>query len=323
MATLKPYEVAEDAAPREELGQRLRERSLGLDEALVQLREAERQLLVQEKLASLGTLVSGMAHEIKNPLGFITSFAELSVELTLELAEQVAALEDRIGPDAVAELQQTAKDLAKNVAKISEHGRRADTIVRSMLEHARSRVGEAREVHLGTLVREYAAAALGVQPGQEPIAVTWELDPDLRAVRLVPEEIGRVILNLVSNAMYAMESKRRTAGPGYAPALLVATRDRGDQVEIRVRDNGTGIPAAIRDRVWSPFFTTKPTGAGTGLGLSICHDIVVQGHGGTMTVESEDGEFTEFCLRLPKQRASVRPAAPPAPLPSPSDGTPA
>jgi signal transduction histidine kinase len=131
--------------------------------------------------------------------------------------------------------------------------------------------------------------------------VVWRLDPALRAVRLVPEEIGRVVLNLVSNALYAMESKRKARDDGYAPELVVTTRDLGDRVEIRVRDNGSGIPAAVREKVFNPFFTTKPTGEGTGLGLSISYDIVVQGHGGTMTVESEEENFTEFCIVLPKR----------------------
>ncbi|AKT43285.1 trifunctional serine/threonine-protein kinase/ATP-binding protein/sensor histidine kinase [Chondromyces crocatus] len=325
----------ENAQLYETLDNRVKARTLELSEALVSLREAQRQLVLQEKLASLGMLTSGIAHEIKNPLNFVINFADVSVEMIDELAGQVDMLGAHVAPDVAASFSALTTDLHQNVTRIGEHGRRADRIVRAMLEHSRSRVGEAREVELGKLLREYTAAALQAQPSCPPLSVRWELDPSLRSVRLVPEEIGRVILNLVSNAIYALEARRRAEGPDYTPSLRVSSCDRGDQVEIRVCDNGGGIPGEIRDKVFNPFFTTKPTGVGTGLGLSISYDIVVQGHGGTMALESKEGEFTELTVRLPKRRrsslassssASTRPSEPCDPLdglPGSSADTPA
>jgi signal transduction histidine kinase len=247
-------------------------------------------------------LTSGIAHEIKNPLNFINNFAELTVDLTGDLAAEI----DRTGDDLdVACLREIAGDLRQNAAKIKEHGQRADRIVEGMLQHSRGRAGEPREVDLNALVREYTSLATSGPAGHKPpgLAVESTLDAGVGVVQLVPEDIGRVLVNLLGNALYATHAKQRSEGAGWRPRVAVSTRALGERVEIRVGDNGTGIPAAIRDKVCMPFFTTKPAGEGTGLGLSISYDIVVQGHGGTLDLESEEGAYTEFRITLPRRAA--------------------
>jgi signal transduction histidine kinase len=268
--------------------------------------EAQRQLSVQQRLASLGTLFAGVAHEIKNPLNFINNFAELSVTLASDLAADLAQVRDRLDPQSAASLDEILGDLVQNVSKIRAHGGRADAIVRGMLEQARGRAGQQRDTDLNALVQAYAlAAAQGRDDAQSP-ALEIDLDETVGRLRIVPEEIGRVILNLVSNALYAAEAQcearqqERDAEP-FVPAVRVSTHACDDQVEVRVRDNGMGIPAALRGRVFTPFFTTKPAGEGTGLGLSLSREIVVQSHGGSIAFESEDGAFTEFIVTLPRR----------------------
>ena len=263
--------------------------------------EAQRQLSVQQRLASLGTLFAGVAHEIKNPLNFINNFAELSVTLAADLASDLAQVRDRLDPASAASLDEILGDLVQNVSKIRAHGGRADAIVRGMLEQARGRAGQQRDTDLNALVQAYArAAAQGRDDAQSPV-LEISLDETVGRVRVVPEEIGRVILNLVSNALYAAEAQRETLHEGEIAAVRVSTHALGDQVEVRVRDNGMGIPAALRGRVFTPFFTTKPAGEGTGLGLSLSREIVVQSHGGSIAFESEDGAFTEFIVTLPRR----------------------
>jgi signal transduction histidine kinase len=194
--------------------------------------------------------------------------------------------------------------LTSNLDKIAEHGRRADNIVKSMLEHSRGVTGERREVDLNGLIDEALNLAYhGARAQDQSFNITLEraLDPELRQMALAPQEMTRVFLNLFGNGFYAATKRQRDgAGPDFRPALTVTTRDLGEAVEVRVRDNGTGIPSEIRDKLFQPFFTTKPTGEGTGLGLSISYDIVTQQHGGTISVDSEPGAFTEFTIRLPR-----------------------
>ena len=191
--------------------------------------------------------------------------------------------------------------MAQTLVKIHEHGRRADGIVRGMLEHARGRAGQCRDVDLNTLVREYATSAAHAQPGSAVIGAALELslDPAVGKARVVPEELGRVILNLVSNGLDAARAQRAALGDSFIPVVRVSTKGLGDRVEVRVRDNGGGIPEAIRDRVYQPFFTTKPAGEGTGLGLPLSREIVVDRHGGEIAFETEEGLSTEFVVTLP------------------------
>ena len=278
-----------------------------------QLKTAQASLIQSEKMASLGQLTAGIAHEIKNPLNFVNNFAELSRELLDELRETVQASADGAAPknDGVEDLIAT---LDTNLSKIVEHGRRADGIVTSMLLHSRGGSGERRKSDLNALVEEALNLAFHGARAQDQsfnVALTRDLAPDLGPLDIVPQDITRVFLNLFGNAFYAVNKRRRAAAdPAYAPAVAVATRERGEELEIRVRDNGVGMPPTVRDQVFTPFFTTKPTGEGTGLGLSISYDIVVQEHGGAIAVDSREGEFTEFTIRLPRNPPAV--AAAPA-----------
>ena len=270
--------------------------------ALADLRRAQDRLIHAEKMASLGQLTAGIAHEIKNPLNFVNNFAALSVELLDELkaaaAEAVAALD----ADKRADIDETIAILTGNLDKIAEHGRRADNIVKSMLEHSRGVSGERRSVDISALVDEALNLAYhGARAQDRSFNITLERDyaPALKPIEVAPQEMTRVFLNLFGNGFYAATKRaRRNGEAAYRPTLQVSTRDLGDAVEVRVRDNGTGIAPEIRDQLFQPFFTTKPTGEGTGLGLSISWDIVTQQHGGSIEVDSQPGEFTEFTIRL-------------------------
>ena len=278
-----------------------RERERELRAAHDQLKAAQANLVQAEKMASLGQLTAGIAHEIKNPLNFVNNFAELSRELLGELKEAFDSAPDGTRAEDLDELMTT---LDGNLAKIAEHGRRADGIVKSMLLHSRGGSGERRQSDLNALIEEALNLAFhGARAQDQSFNVTLErdLDPSIGPLEAVPQDLTRVFLNLFGNAFYAVNKRRREGGePAFAPILTLTTRNRGDEIEVRVRDNGTGIPPEIRDKLFQPFFTTKPTGEGTGLGLSISYDIVVQEHGGSIAVDSQPGEFTEFTLRLPR-----------------------
>jgi GAF domain-containing protein len=265
--------------------------------ALRELKAAQASLIQAEKMASLGQLTAGIAHEIKNPLNFVNNFAELSGDLLDELHDAVAANQQ-------AEIDELTATLKGNLAKITEHGRRADGIVRSMLEHSRGSSGERRSVDLNALVDEALNLAYhGARARDQSFNITLQRDftEGIMPITLVPQDITRVLLNLFSNGFYAARRHQSIeTTPGFEPTLSVATRELGDAVEIRVRDNGIGIPEEIKDKLFQPFFTTKPTGEGTGLGLSISYDIVTQQHGGGITVDSKVGEYSEFIIRLPR-----------------------
>jgi signal transduction histidine kinase len=272
--------------------------------ALGELRATQQQLVVQQKMAALGQLTAGIAHEIKNPLNFVNNFAGLSVELLDELRAAAAPAVAALDGEARAEINETIDMLSGNLAKIAEHGQRADGIVKAMLLHSRGGSGERQAVDLNALIDEALNLAYhGARAQDQNFNVTLErdLDRSLKPVELVPQDVTRVFLNLFGNGFYAAAKKSRDAANGYRPALRISTRDLGDVVEARVRDNGIGIAPEVRDKLFQPFFTTKPTGEGTGLGLSISYDIVTQQHGGTIEVESEEGEFTEFTVRLPRR----------------------
>jgi signal transduction histidine kinase len=294
-------ERAEAAARLEGL---VEERTAELQHRYGELKAAQANLIQAEKMASLGQLTAGIAHEIKNPLNFVNNFATLSVELLDELKETTAQAVAALGEDKRAEVDETIELLTGNLEKIAEHGRRADGIVKSMLEHSRGDSGERRSVDLNNLVEEALNLAYHGARAQNPnFNITLEHDyaPMLNPIELAPQELTRVFLNLFGNGLYAANKRVQENGDGsFRPTLTVATRDLGDAIEVRVRDNGNGIPPDIKDKLFQPFFTTKPTGEGTGLGLSISYDIVTQQHGGTITAESEQGSYTEFIVRLPR-----------------------
>jgi PAS domain S-box-containing protein len=277
--------------------------------ALRELKAAQANLIQAEKMASLGQLTAGIAHEIKNPLNFVNNFANLSVELLDELKETTAPAVAALGEDRRVEVDEAIEMLTSNLEKIVAHGRRADGIVKSMLEHSRGGTGERRTVDLNGLIEEALNLAYhGARAQDQTFNITLERDyaAALKPIELAPQEITRVFLNLFGNGFYAAGKRARERGNGsFRPTLAVTTHDEGDAVEVKVRDNGTGIPPEVRDKLFQPFFTTKPTGEGTGLGLSISYDIVTQQHGGTITVASEPGAFTEFTVRLPRDRQTA------------------
>ncbi|HEX4617605.1 MAG TPA: ATP-binding protein, partial [Stellaceae bacterium] len=306
----------ENARLFQELGRRGEEASrarIAAEAALADLRRAQARLIQAEKMASLGQLTAGIAHEIKNPLNFVNNFAGLSVELLDELKETAAPAVASLGDDTRAEIDEIVTMLTGNLEKIAEHGRRADGIVKSMLEHSRGESGERREVDLNGLVDEALNLAYHGARAQDQnfnITLECELDHSIAPIELVPQDMTRVFLNLFGNGFYAAAKRGREEGEAnFRPVLKVTTRDLGEAVEIRVRDNGTGIAPEIRDKLFQPFFTTKPTGEGTGLGLSISYDIVTQQHGGTIEVDSRVGEFTEFAIRLPRMHRITAEAA--------------
>jgi signal transduction histidine kinase len=270
-----------------------------LERTLVRLKQTQDQLIMHEKLASLGAVSAGIAHEIKNPLNFVTNFAEIALSLTAELREELP-------PDAVASVDDLLQSLDQSVTKISEHGKRADGIVRSMLLLSRGQSGDRQRSDIAKLVAEAANLAYhGLRATDSSFNCSFETDYDLSTGELdvVPQQLSRVFLNIVNNACYAVHQKKKQLGDAYQPILTLKTRRAGGKVEIRIRDNGTGMPKEVIAKIFDPFFTTKPAGSGTGLGLSISYDIIAQGHGGELSVDSMAGEYTEFLIKLPADGA--------------------
>ena len=246
---------------------------------------------------SLGELTAGIAHEIQNPLNFVNNFSEVSTELLEELEEEQAKSSRDMGLEA-----ELVGDLRQNLGKISHHGRRAAAIVKGMLEHSRTSTGERAPTDLNQLADEYLRLAYqGLRAKDKSFNATLHTDfaPGLPLVEAVAGDLGRVLLNLFGNAFYAVQKRQQTGEAGYAPTVRVSTKHVGGQVEIRVHDNGTGIPDEVKAKIFQPFFTTKPTGEGTGLGLSLSYDIITKGHGGTLSVESQPGHGAEFLICLP------------------------
>ena len=272
--------------------------------ALHDLKAAQANLIQAEKMASLGQLTAGIAHEIKNPLNFVNNFASLSVGLLDELNAAVEPRLQSLDESRRREVGEASDLLAGNLHRIIEHGRRADAIVKSMLAHSRSGGGDRETVDLNALVDELLSLAYhGARAQDQNFNVTIEraYGEHIAPIALAPQDMTRVLLNLYGNAFYATNKRRRETTNGeYRPTLIVTTRDLGKAVEVRVRDNGGGIPPDIRDKLFQPFFTTKPTGEGTGLGLSISYEIVTKQHRGTIEVSSAAGEFTEFTVCLPR-----------------------
>jgi signal transduction histidine kinase len=258
-----------------------------------------------QKLASLGQLTAGIAHEIKNPLNFVNNFSGVSSELIDELQD---TLKGPIDDKARAEIKELTDTLRGNLDKVVRHGKRADAIVKNMLLHSREGSGEHRPVDINSLVEESLNLAYhGARAEKQGFNITLErsYDPAAGQADVFPQDITRVLLNLISNGFYAATKRKADAGGGYEPTLVASTRSLGDRVEIRIRDNGTGIPPDLKEKIFNPFFTTKPAGEGTGLGLSISHDVIVKQHGGSIEVDTEPSAFSEFIIVLPRDGASL------------------
>ena len=266
-----------------------------MDSTLEELRATQQQLIQSEKMASLGELTAGIAHEIQNPLNFVNNFSEVSTELADELNSEI----DKGNTD---EAKRIASDLKQNLDKITHHGKRAGDIVKGMLQHSRTSSGQKEPTDINELADEYLRLAYhGLRAKDKSFNAKFETDLDktIEKINVVPQDIGRVLLNLINNAFYAVNEKKQRLDFAYEPTVAITTRNLGGSIEIRVKDNGDGIPSKIMEKIFQPFFTTKPTGQGTGLGLSLSYDIITKGHGGDLKAETKDGEGTEFIILLP------------------------
>jgi signal transduction histidine kinase len=273
----------------------LKEEKKRAEDALIELQATQKQLIQAEKMASLGELTAGIAHEIQNPLNFVNNFSDVSNELLEEMKQELATGHNQ-------KAIEIAGDVKENLEKILHHGKRADAIVKGMLQHSRSSSGQKELTDINTLAEEYLRLAYhGLRAKDKFFNAKFEthLDPSITKINIVPQEIGRVILNLINNSFYAVSEKKRTVGNGYEPSVTISTKKVNDKVEIKVLDNGNGIPKKDLDKIFQPFFTTKPTGQGTGLGLSLSYDIVTKGHDGEIKVETKEGEGSAFTISLP------------------------
>jgi signal transduction histidine kinase len=288
------------------LFEQVQERTKELSRSLEELRTAQDRLIQTEKLASLGQLTAGIAHEIKNPLNFVNNFSALSSELIDELNDVLksAGLPGKTGE----EIDEITHMLKGNLEKVVQHGKRADSIVKNMLLHSREGSGEHRPADINAIVEESLNLAYhGARAEKSGFNITLkrELDPAAGMIDLYPQEITRVFLNLISNGFYAATKRKEGGEEGFEPTLMATTKNLGNRVEIRIRDNGTGIPSEVKEKMFNPFFTTKPAGEGTGLGLSMSHDIIVKQHGGHIDVDTLPGAFTEFIITLPRAAAAL------------------
>lgn len=280
--------------------ERSRERELKqakeIEKAYTELKATQAQLIQSEKMASLGELTAGIAHEIQNPLNFVNNFAEINKELVDELKQEIEA-------GNLSEAKAIASTLADNESKVMFHGKRADGIVKGMLQHSRVSSGQKELTDINELCDEYLRLSYhGLRAKDKSFNAIFktDFDPTIGKVKIIPQDIGRVILNLLTNAFYAVnEKKKKSTNTTYEPTVTITTKSVGGKVVIQVQDNGNGIPESITQKIFQPFFTTKPAGQGTGLGLSMSYDIVTNGHGGNLTVESQEGEGSTFILVLP------------------------
>ncbi len=264
-----------------------------LEEALLELKATQVQLIQAEKMASLGELTAGIAHEIQNPLNFVNNFSELTNELMDEMNEE-------IDKGDYEEVKTLAIDIRENLEKINHHGKRADSIVKGMLMHSRTSSGQKDLTDINSLADEFLRLSFhGLRAKDKSFNSDFKtnFEPDLPKVAVIPQDMGRVFLNLINNAFYAVNEKKKSS-PDFKPLVEVSTKNLGKSVQITISDNGGGIPEHIKSKIFQPFFTTKPTGQGTGLGLSLSYDIV-KAHGGKLSVESKDGEGTSFSILLP------------------------
>jgi signal transduction histidine kinase len=280
----------------------LQKKSLAIEETnkeltktLEELKATQAQLIQSEKMASLGELTAGIAHEIQNPLNFVNNFSEVSNELIDEMTEQ---LEKGNAEDAKA----IANEIKMSLEKINIHGKRADGIVKSMLQHSRTSSNKKEPTDINILADEYLRLAYhGMRAKDKSFnaAMKTDFDESIGLIKIISQDIGRVILNLITNAFYAVMEKKKLRPEGYEPTVTVSTKKMDNKIIVNVKDNGTGIPQKTLDKIFQPFFTTKPTGQGTGLGLSLSYDIVTKGHGGELKVETKEGEYTGFSVILP------------------------
>ncbi|MDX1431136.1 MAG: PAS-domain containing protein [Gammaproteobacteria bacterium] len=302
--------VYTDITDDKRLEEELRSAKEKAEQALAELTHAQQSLIYAEKMASLGQLTAGIAHEIKNPLNFVNNFAEASAELLEELNEAVASVMDGTSKPDRAAIRELTENLTSFQVKIREHGQRADRIVKSMLAHAREEPGTSRPTEINALIEENLNLAFHSARAENQgfnITIERELDPQVGTIDVFPQELSRVLINVMSNGFYATHKRlSEWKEPDYRPTMTVASKDLDDCVEIRIRDNGTGIPETIVKKIFTPLFTTKPPGEGTGLGLSLSYDTVVQQHGGRMDFSTREGEFTEFIITLPKTLHEVR-----------------
>jgi len=271
-----------------------------VEETLIELKSTQQQLIQSEKMASLGELTAGIAHEIQNPLNFVNNFSEVNREMIDEATEE-------IDKGNIDEVKNILNDIKENESKINHHGKRAGAIVKGMLQHSRKSEGKKEPTDINALCDEYLRLSYhGLRAKEKSFNADFKIDFDksIGKINIVPQDIGRVLLNLFNNAFYAVNEKQKTADNNYKPRISIQTKKINDRIEIRVSDNGNGIPQNIIDKIFQPFFTTKPTGQGTGLGLSLSYD-VIKAHGGEIKVESKDGEGSEFIIHLPIDEHSL------------------
>jgi signal transduction histidine kinase len=279
-----------------ELEEQVTERTAELKQSLEDLRSTQSQLIQSEKMASLGELTAGIAHEIQNPLNFVNNFSEVNDELISELVEEV----DKGNTE---EVKTIANDIKQNLEKINHHGKRADAIVKGMLQHSRAATGQREPTDINKLTDEYLRLAyhgLRAKDKSFNAEIKTDFDETIGKINIIPQDIGRVILNLINNALYAVSEKQKQNVNGYEPTVAVSKAKQNGKVEIKIKDNGNGIPKNIVDKIFQPFFTTKPTGQGTGLGLSLAYDII-KAHGGEIKVQTKEGEGSEFIIQLPSK----------------------
>ncbi|MGK7928689.1 MAG: sensor histidine kinase, partial [Spirulina sp.] len=289
----------------EQRTQQLQEKNTQLEETLQELKTAQKQIVAQEKLASLGSLTAGIAHEIRNPLNFVNSLANLSEDLTQDLVEEIECQTDKLDSETVEFLNESLDYLKRNVSEIHQQGKRADSIITSMLMHARTGSSRHQPGDLNFVVSEAVQLAhhsLRAKDSSFNIELNTQYDDSIGEIVIAATDLGRALINIVDNACYAARYKFQThPDEEFTPEVSVITHNRESEVEIIIRDNGNGIPPQIKDKIFNPFFTTKPTGEGTGLGLSICHDIIAGQHRGRIAIESREGEGTRVTIAIPRK----------------------
>jgi signal transduction histidine kinase len=276
------------------LEEKVSHRTAQLQQSLLDLKATQIQLIQSEKMASLGELTAGIAHEIQNPLNFVNNFSEINTELIAEMKQE-------IDKGNIEEIKAFANDINENEQKIIYHGKRADAIVKGMLQHSRMSSGQKEPTDINALADEYLRLSYhGLRAKDKSFNATFEtnFDKSIGKINIVPQDMGRVLLNLYNNAFYAVTQKKEQLKEGYEPTVAVSTKKCNNQIEIRVKDNGNGIPQKLADKIFQPFFTTKPAGQGTGLGLSLSYE-VIKAHGGELKVDAKEGEFAEFIIQLP------------------------
>lgn len=279
----------------------LQEQTIVLQKAMAELEASQLQLVQKEKMASLGELTAGIAHEIQNPLNFVNNFAEVNIDLVAEMKDWIASIQPPVTNTVEANV--LAKDISDNLHKILQHGKRADSIVKNMLQHSRKQMGEMELTNINELADEYLKLSYhGYRAKNKAFncSIQTAFDDSITSINIIPQEIGRILINLFNNAFYSTAQKKLEGIAGYEPIVSLATVKTADTVKVIIKDNGLGIAQKYIDKIYQPFFTTKPTGEGTGLGLSMSYDII-KAHQGKLFVESKEGEFASFTIELPNK----------------------